>query len=247
VRPRGAHIGLVTLNNVFEVIENASADTPAAGPAGGRQRIDSDMKKLAKRAGVQRGAIQILGNQTLSDADAPSMQENLLLAVLAFLQATQPCFSSEHISEEELLQLLRASSIETSPAVGTLLYQRNVSQAVATIVLQGLVEVRSGAEDLVSQIGPWGCIAMRSLEPPFGLLCALQSSGRPEMVLSHDAHDYMPDYEARVLSGDCRLLRISRKAYLEAYCKSHLSKGHTTRSKSKDLAVARTVSSTSPP
>lgn len=187
---------------------------------------------------MQRGAIQILGSQDLGEQGAsmdPVASESLLLAVLAFLQATQPCFSADHVSEDQLLKLLRASSMESSSTVGRVLYRPNESQAVATIVLQGLVEVRSGAEDIVSQIGAWGCIGMRSLEPPFGLLSALQSSRQTEMVLSHDAHDYMPDYTATILSGDCRLLRISRRDYLEAYCSTQLSKGAAAaRGASKD-------------
>merc|ERR1712046_1911 len=103
----------------------------------------------------------------------------------------------------------------------TVLFQRSQKATFGVVVLNGAVQVLSGEEDFGSTFGPWSCLGMRALEPPVRT-ARLPSTGpaSDELMELHDAHDYIPDFSATVLTGSCVVLKIERQAYLKAYLRT---------------------------
>jgi len=124
---------------------------------------------------------------------------------------------------------------------GSQLYKQASRSNGAMLILQGKVEVKSGNEGIMSQVGSWACLGFRNLEPPMSLLNALKSSRGAELLEHHDAHDYIPDFTAHVVSSSSRILCIERKAYLQAYRHTQLQKLGGTKAPQRKVSKGRSM------
>lgn len=222
------HIGIVTLHNVFAaILETPHQELPI-------DNHDDSAKDCFVEHGKDsaEGAKALAGTVRLFDRRLPfavgaggpaseqpaKLGKNEARAVCTYLSATQPVFSKEHIAEEDLLKLLAEATLDR-PRQKSLVYKHMEKATFGLLVLQGAIRVSIGVEELESTVGPWSCIGMRSLEPPTALLHALKhgASEGEELLENHDAHDYIPDFTASVLTDNSMLLKITRSAYLKAY------------------------------
>jgi len=204
------HIGIVTLQNIFETI------------------LQSDKNKFSERVTLrspqalcQAGAVKLLDRHFADDSpgEINPLGEPEMRAVLTFLRVQQAPFTEGHLCEEFLVTLLR----ELRPVRvtrDTVLYKRNEKADRGTLILQGAVKIISGEESMESSIGPWSCLAMRSLEPPTSLIHTVRHTEGEELLELHDAHDYIPDFTALTLTTTL-MLQIQRIDYLKAYHASH--------------------------
>ena len=89
------------------------------------------------------------------------LSENEREGVARFLQAQTP-FGPTNLSPAALTWLVTHAT-STLCHRGELLYQRGQRARCFTLLLGGRVEVRSGADEFVSIVGPFACLAFAAL------------------------------------------------------------------------------------
>lgn len=209
------HIGIVTLHNIFETLLHAEH--------GG---FEEEAQALSRKQVLkQAGTVRIFDPQLCGTADQP-IGENEAEAIAAFLASNSKEFSSNLVSNEELVRLLK----ELRPlhlARREPLYCRNREASCGTLVLHGAIGVVSGEESFESTMGPLSCLGMRALElPPPSLEAEPHEQGalgvvrREKELQALRRFRYTPDFSASALTEKCLVIQIDRARYLEAHLQS---------------------------
>jgi len=120
-----------------------------------------------------------------------------LKAVHTYLASTLPEFSTTLISEDAFKYLVTKSEVKLidKPSKNDEpLYQRNTPSPYFTLILQGKVEIQSGVEGFRSEGGPFTYLGLNAIK----------------------SDNFVPDFTARVKTGNVQLLRIKKKQYEDA-------------------------------
>eukprot|EP00933_Yihiella_yeosuensis_P030670 TRINITY_DN2427_c1_g1_i2.p1 TRINITY_DN2427_c1_g1~~TRINITY_DN2427_c1_g1_i2.p1 ORF type:complete len:523 (+),score=80.82 TRINITY_DN2427_c1_g1_i2:62-1570(+) len=155
------HVGIVTLQNIFQIILQAPKDT----------YFDEASAYSPRRLHRQAGAASLMDKRRLwtMAKNGQQLGEDEAEAVRSLLVSTEKCFAPDRIAEEELLQLLQELRVRPL-ARRDELYSRGQAATFATLVLQGALRVVSGEDRFESTVGPWICLGT-------GALCSKGGSG----------------------------------------------------------------------
>lgn len=192
--PIPKNLGIVTLEDVIEeIIQMEINDETDA----------TDYKKIKQAFGIRNWKKRL----DLEKTTLPPQQKK---AVAAFLSGDLELFGSKVIRPEALDKLLDMSMLQEfasdESASGShepsnnQLYEKGKHSDYCTIVLQGKVQITSGSENFVSEIGPFTYLALNAL--------------------THES--YTADFTA-VAKGGSQILQIKKAGYISAIKATEIS------------------------